>query len=220
MKSEYSVYRHTCPNGKVYIGITRQNPQERWRKGLGYRNNPHFYNAIKKFGWENIKHEVLMSGLSKKDACDYECLFILLSNSCDREYGYNHLIGGECGGSHSEQTKKLLSEIGKTKVGELNNFYGRKHSEESKRKMSEAKKMNPNTKANALIGGKATSELLSKPVIQFDLNGDFIAEYPNTTSASLKITNGKAKYSHIADVCNGKRKTWKGYVWKYKGDVV
>jgi len=35
-----------------------------------------------------------------------------------------------------------LSEIGKTKTGELNNFYGRSHSEETKRKISETKRRN------------------------------------------------------------------------------
>ena len=30
--SEYSVYKHTFPNGKVYIGITKQNPLKRRRK--------------------------------------------------------------------------------------------------------------------------------------------------------------------------------------------
>ena len=38
---------------------------------------------------------------------------------------------------HSEATKKKLSDIGKTKVGKLNNFYGRKHSEETKKKIGD-----------------------------------------------------------------------------------
>ena len=37
---EYSVYKHTFPNGKVYIGITKQNPLKRWRNGTGYKGQP------------------------------------------------------------------------------------------------------------------------------------------------------------------------------------
>ena len=33
----YCVYKHTAPNGKVYIGITGQSPEMRWRKGYGYK---------------------------------------------------------------------------------------------------------------------------------------------------------------------------------------
>ena len=217
MKKDYTVYRHTCPNGKVYIGITRQSVKDRWRSGLGYKNNPHFFNAIKKYGWENIQHEVLAENLTKQEACDLERLLIFMSNSTDREFGYNSQSGGETGAVHSKEVRKHLSEIGKTKTGEQNNFYGHRHSEEAKRKMSIAKHNNPNTSRNAKIGGEACAVKRRKAVLQYDLNGNLLAEYPSTTEANLHITNGKNKFGHIADVCNGKRQTYLGYVWRYKG---
>ena len=64
----YSVYKHTCPSGKVYIGITMQKPEIRWNKGLGYKKQDYFYKAILKYGWDNIKHEVLYKDLSKAEA--------------------------------------------------------------------------------------------------------------------------------------------------------
>lgn len=36
MDSCYSVYVHTTPNGKRYVGMTSQEPFVRWRNGLGY----------------------------------------------------------------------------------------------------------------------------------------------------------------------------------------
>ena len=45
---EYCVYMHTCPKGRVYIGITRNNPLKRWQNGTGYRTNEYFTRAIKK----------------------------------------------------------------------------------------------------------------------------------------------------------------------------
>lgn len=42
----YCVYKHTAPNGKVYIGITKQKPKYRWGRGSGYRTNEHFTRAM------------------------------------------------------------------------------------------------------------------------------------------------------------------------------
>ena len=53
----YTVYKHTFPNNKVYIGITSQSVSRRWRNGEGYRNKQQLiYRAILKYGWDNIKH--------------------------------------------------------------------------------------------------------------------------------------------------------------------
>lgn len=60
----YVVYKHTTPSGKVYVGITGQKPARRWQNGYGYKDNEHFYRAIRKYGWENIKHEIVCAGLS------------------------------------------------------------------------------------------------------------------------------------------------------------
>ena len=53
----------------------------------------------------------------------------------------------------------------------------------------------------------------SKKVLQFDKNGNFIKEWNSTRQAEkgLNICNGK-----ISDICLGKRKSAKGFVFKYK----
>lgn len=45
-ENEYYVYKHTTPNNKVYIGITKQNPNRRWRNGHGYSDSVLFFNTI------------------------------------------------------------------------------------------------------------------------------------------------------------------------------
>ena len=64
------VYVHIFPNGKKYFGITCKIPDKRWENGHGYTKNgqPVMYHAIKKYGWENIKHEILFTNLTKKEA--------------------------------------------------------------------------------------------------------------------------------------------------------
>ena len=105
----YTVYRHITPSNKVYIGITKQKPEQRWNNGNGYKNNKHFYRAILKYGWENIKHEIVENGLTKKQACAKEIELIAKYDSTNPDKGYNNSTGGESGslGVHpSAETRK------------------------------------------------------------------------------------------------------------------
>lgn len=58
-----------------------------------------------------------------------------------------------------------------------------------------------------------TIEKLSKPVYQYDKNGNFIKEYPSAKQASIEL--GVKNANHITFCCTGKRKTAYGYKWKY-----
>ena len=64
----YYLYKHTTPNGKIYIGITKQELRLRWANGHGYKHCKHFFNAILKYGWDNIQHEVLFENLSREES--------------------------------------------------------------------------------------------------------------------------------------------------------
>lgn len=94
----YIVYKHICPNSKVYIGITKQDPIKRWNNGEGYKGQ-YFYKAIEKYGWNNIKHEILYTGLTQQEACNTEIDLIAKYQSNNRDYGYNVTEGGEIGSS-------------------------------------------------------------------------------------------------------------------------
>lgn len=92
------VYMHTVlANGKRYIGQTSLSVNRRW--GLnGYRYKGQlFYNAIQKYGWENIKHEILATDLSQKEADELERFYIQKYKTDNSEYGYNITPGGKDG---------------------------------------------------------------------------------------------------------------------------
>ena len=93
---EYYVYELLFPNQKRYIGITRRKPAIRWGNGYGYYGQM-VYNAIKKYGWNNIKHNILYSGLTKKEACEKERFLIKKYKTLNINYGYNLSEGGDCG---------------------------------------------------------------------------------------------------------------------------
>ena len=106
----YTVYMHVNKeNGKVYIGITSIEPEKRWRKGLGYFNQTHLYNSIKKYGWDNFEHIILFKDRTKEEAENLEILFIKILFSNNNKFGYNISNGGNANGMHSEESKKKIS---------------------------------------------------------------------------------------------------------------
>lgn len=95
---KYCVYMHIFPNNKKYIGIAKEDRVEkRWgSNGCGYLNNrqPAIEYAIKKYGWENIKHVILKNGLSKSESKSFEIEYIKQYNTYG-ENGYNLTPGGD-----------------------------------------------------------------------------------------------------------------------------
>lgn len=200
MKS-YTVYRHISPSGKVYIGITCTKPEYRWNHGKGYReiDQPVFSRAIKKYGWDNITHEILYSGLTEKDAKNLEINLIKQYKSLGLSYNITDGGDGFRGATHMR---------------------GRKASEETKRKMREAKKGTNRGSANPMYGRHETAPAYgkfgkehpaSKKVYQYDLLGNFIKEWDCLSDAQRHLN---ILVTHITACCNGRQKTAGGYIWK------
>lgn len=103
----YSVYMHTSPSGKRYIGITKQKPEQRWGKGRNYKSNSYFTSAIEKYGWDNFTHEILFQVDSLEKAKELEIQLIAQYRSDEREYGYNITKGGDpCNRGLGEEGRK------------------------------------------------------------------------------------------------------------------
>lgn len=201
----YTVYKHTSPSGKVYIGITSKKPEYRWNHGRGYKeiDQPVFYRAIKKYGWDNITHEILYSGLQEKDAKNLEISLIKQYKSLG--LSYNITDGGDDfrGATHRK---------------------GKKASEETKRKMREARRGTNNGINNPMYGRHETAPAYgkfgkehpaSKVVYQYDLLGNFIKKWDciSDVQRCLNII-----VTHITACCNGRQKTAGGYIWKREFD--
>jgi group I intron endonuclease len=223
--SKYIVYKHACPNNKVYIGITGQNPIKRWHGGLGYNRNQHFYRAILKYGWDNIQHEILYSELTKEEACEKEIELIALYKSNNPDYGYNMTSGGEHF-EHNEISRKKLSESHKGK--------SHPHSEESKQKLSEAHKGKPKSEEHK----RHLSEVrkaMGQPAHwnrkgKAPWNKGKSLHYENNFTRNRhkvinldtgeifeSVTDARIKYNavKIPQVCMGKRNKSGGYRWAY-----
>lgn len=94
MENNWILYKHTCPDSKVYIGIT-SNLQKRWSSyGRQYAHCINFFTAICRYGWDNIEHEILKEGLTREEAGELEKLYIKELRACEPKYGYNMTMGG------------------------------------------------------------------------------------------------------------------------------
>lgn len=105
----YTVYKHTSPSGKVYIGITKQNPpSKRWLGGQGYRTQKKFYRAIQKYGWKNFAHEIMYQCDNADEAEQKEREYISQYNSTNNNCGYNIEKGGNYKKEIAEETRKKI----------------------------------------------------------------------------------------------------------------
>ena len=95
MNAMYTIYKHTnIINNKCYIGQTkRKDLNSRWRNGKGYSQCRKFYRAIKKYGWNSFRHDILESNiLTQELANEREIYYIELYDSIHK--GYNASKGG------------------------------------------------------------------------------------------------------------------------------
>lgn len=67
---------------------------------------------------------------------------------------------------------------------------------------------------NKRISEALTNGITSKPVLQFTMDGEFVKEWPSVHECGRNGFDG----STVSDCCRGKCKTYKGYIWKYKGE--
>ena len=217
MENIYVVYKHTnLLNRKIYIGITSQSLKNRCGKnGIGYKECPFFYNAIKKYGWDNFKHEILYKNLTKEEAEQKEIELIAEYNSNNSDYGYNIANGGNCKGTMAEETKikisiaqkgKRLSEehkkkIGEAQIGEKNHQFGKKMSNEVKEKIRIGNIKHPSSGC-----------FPSHKINQYDLEGNLIKTW--NTMGEIKRELG-ISHCMISDCCRGIQKTSGGFIWKY-----
>jgi hypothetical protein len=208
----YSVYMHTNKaNGKRYIGVTSLKPKARWQNGNGYKDQPSFFDDIVKYGWDNIEHEVLFSGLTKEEGYKKEKELIRLYETTSPDKGYNsHGKGVYCIELNmvfnniteaSQETGASISGIclcvqGKNKTA--GNYHWCHATEKDTKGFLEEK----------IEKDKEKYKALKKPVLCIETGQIFSSS--RDAARELSIDS-----SGIRKVCRGTNKTCGGYHWEY-----
>jgi group I intron endonuclease len=137
-------------NGKVYIGLTKKKLEERIKEHIkeskAKRRNNFFYNAIRKYGIENFKWEIIDTALNYENLKIKEKYWIAEYKNTNELYNMTDGGDGRSNYKASEETKQKMRESRKNM------------SEETRRKMSEARKGKQKGKDNPMYGKKQSPE--------------------------------------------------------------
>jgi group I intron endonuclease len=229
----FVIYKHTTPDGRVYIGATsRKKPEYRWgRRGNGYKGCSAFWDAIQEVGWESIKHEILEINVPAAEVESREAHFIAEHNATDPKHGYNRI-------AHTTVYKRgTLTESHRRKLCENHKgTSGITYTSEQRERISTALKGKPRTWKRpkeeitqiwraAATGRRHTEDakrrmseiqkalgIRSKAVQKFTLSGSFIREYPSIRAAA-EDTGCSAKA--ISEQLRKGREISGGYAWRF-----
>ena len=200
-------------NEKIYIGKTEFSIEKRFKEhchdAFIERNEKRpLYAAMRKYGIEHF-HISLIEETDNPE--EREKYWIEYYQSF--KYGYNATMGGD-GKKYIDYnlvtaTYKELKEVGLT-----------------------AKKLNidPGSVHNILVqknipiksSQEINKEKLSKPVNMYEKTGEYIQSFSSLIDAArFLIDNGYSNCKlttiryHISEVCQGKRKSAAGFIWKF-----
>jgi group I intron endonuclease len=212
------IYRIISPSSKIYIGQSI-NIEKRKSQYIGLNKScigPKLYNSLIKYGWEAHIHEIL-------EECSIEYLNereIFYKQQIVNKYGWEVTLFCEIydsgGGPKSNKTKQKQSISHKIHL--------------SKPEIKEKRKINCKIAANKPgVQEKAVANTdwrkrelnrilsmdyskLKKPVLQYDINGNFIKEWNGFIDIKLELNYDQ---STIRKCCKNRQKTAYGFVWKY-----
>lgn len=203
----YIVYMHKNKiNGKVYIGITENDVQTRWKNGSGY-NGQYFHQAIEKYGWSNFEHIILAQNLTMAEADSMEKSLVAQYKANDLAFGYNRTKGGfgSSGRAYSDEDRAKMSKAQKQawqdeerhKKAQITQQEIWRSKEGRAQRSQQAKQLWQDPAYSAKLSGENHSR--SKPVICIETQQIFA----NARKASEWAI--KANPQNIGKCCKGER---------------
>lgn len=218
------LYIKESPLGLKYLGITiRKDPYKYLGSGTYWTRHLKLHN----FKSEDIKTDIILK-TEDRDIIKFWGLYYSKIWNIVESKEWANLVpenteGFLPGRKLSQKEKERISKINKGKKFSENHkqkiriaHLGKVMPQETKDKISKSK----SGSNHQMFGKHLTNETKNKigtankkPILQYSLNGEFIKEWKSAMDASKKL---KITDKHIGSVCNNKRKSSCGFIWKYK----
>lgn len=204
-------------NGKIYIGKTTKTIEERF-KGHVYeskrnKNNNYFHNAIIKYGAENFSLEEIEC-VDNSKLNDREKYWISFYMSNFVKIGYNGTVGGD---GNSKINTNILNEINNLwnlglSITEIANKINLQ-CQTVKKCLSENPEFSEEEKKKRSVDRNSKNH--SKPVLMYDLNGNFICRYNN-----ILMTSKETEYAYdtISKCCKNIISNIDIFQFRFEGD--
>lgn len=198
----FTIYRHVSPIGRVYVGITSQDVETRWRHGDNYRNFTYFKRAIRKYGWKNFKHEILFTNVEEERAKRLEIELIRHYKGLGISYNLTNGGDGTNGYHHTDEYKQFKSQ-------QMKEFFS---TERGKEICAKGGKTNLGKKYNRK-SGFTKGDYQVRIVCQYSLEGVLLNKFKSVSDASRKTG---ANNCQIGKCLRGKAITAKNFIWRYE----
>lgn len=198
----FTIYRHVSPIGRVYVGITSQDVETRWRHGDNYRNSTYFKRAIRKYGWKNFKHEILFTNVEEERAKRLEIELIRHYEGLGISYNLTNGGDGTNGYHHTNEYKQFKSQ-------QMKEFFS---TEKGKEICAKGGKTNLGKKYNRK-SGFTKGDYQVRTVCQYSLEGVLLNKFKSVSDASRKTG---ANNCQIGKCLRGKAITAKNFIWRYE----
>lgn len=187
------IYKITNPKGKIYIG---QSIDINHRLGKYKRLNGNIfsqkkiYNSLIKYGIENHNFEVI-------EECSAEVLNEKEIYYIKKYDSYKKGLNMQPGGKSFPKSEEFKEKLRKPKpIG----FAERMSKIMTGKKQSLETKIKKNNK-------------IKKPIIQLDMNNNYIKEWKGSIDASIELNIDRGS---LTQCLKGKNKSCGGFKWKYK----
>lgn len=229
-EGNFTVYMHICPNGKKYIGVTCRDVNKRWINGNGYKGQ-FFYTAIKKYGWDNIQHIIVIENLTQKQADIMEIDLIKYWDTANKKNGYNIAKGGSnwvkycpicqfdkkgryiatyngvrAASKNTQSNPSAITQVCKNNKKTTNGFIWKYLNDPIFNKYPIG------TKDLENYIGISKDRLYSKSIYQYSLDGELIKKWDSAVEVSHSLG---FNLSYIHKACKGYKRHAYKYIWKY-----
>ena len=192
---------NTC-NKKKYVGQTRDDPNIRWKRHLWGGDNDDYplYRAMRKYGKENFTFEIIEE--IDNSFLDEREKYWIKKNNTYVPNGYNCTLGGAGNLKYNEEEILNYYFSNRDNASKTARFFG----------------AHPVTILNILrrnnIKPSFTYDHFKKPVIQLDLNGNFVKRYEYSKIASEET--GILRDSILNSALSNGTSVGEGFLWIYE----